>query len=90
MAQVVQIIGALIILGAFAASQLGELPTDSRLYLVLNVVGSAILAILAVVEGQIGFLLLEGVWALVSAWSLFVILGEEAEAAEEAGPPPEG
>jgi hypothetical protein len=90
MAQVIQIVGALIILGAFAASQLGELPTDSRLYLVLNVVGSAILAILAVVEGQIGFLLLEGVWALVSAWSLFVILGEEAEAAEEAGPPPEG
>ena len=92
MAQVIQIIGALVILGAFAASQLGELPTDSRLYLLLNVVGSAILAVLAVVEGQIGLLLLEGVWALVSAWSLFVLLGEEAEAAEEAeeaGPPPE-
>jgi hypothetical protein len=87
MAQVIQIIGALVILGAFAASQLGELPTDSRLYLALNVVGSAILAVLAVVEGQIGFILLEGVWAAVSAWSLFVILGEEAEAAEEAGPP---
>ena len=87
MAQVIQVIGALIILGAFAGSQLGEMPTDSRLYLVLNVVGSVILAILAVVEGQIGFLLLEGVWAVVSAWSLFVLLGEEAEAAEEAGPP---
>jgi hypothetical protein len=90
-AQVIQIIGALIILAAFAGSQLGELPTDSRSYLVLNVVGSVILTILAVVEGQIGFVLLEGVWALVSAWSLFVLLGEEAEAAEEAGsPPPEG
>jgi hypothetical protein len=89
MAQVIQIVGALIILSAFAASQLGELPTDSRLYLTLNVVGSVILAILAVVEGQIGFLLLEGVWAAVSAWSLFVILGEEAEAADDAGPPPE-
>ena len=86
-AQVIQIIGALIILGAFAGSQLGEMPTDSRRYLVLNVVGSVILAILAVVEGQIGFLLLEGVWAAVSAWSLFVLLGEEAEAAEEVGPP---
>ena len=87
MAQLIQIIGALIILGAFAGSQLGEMPTDSRRYLVLNVVGSVILAILAVVEGQIGFLLLEGVWAAVSAWSLFVLLGEEAEAAEEVGPP---
>jgi hypothetical protein len=89
-AQAIQIVGALIILGAFAASQLGELATDSRLYLALNVVGSVILAVLAVIEGQIGFILLEGVWALVSAWSLFVLLGEEAdaaEAAEELGPP---
>jgi len=78
MAQAIQIIGALIILGAFAASQLGEMQTDSRLYLLLNLVGSVILAILAVVEGQIGFILLEGVWAIVSGWSLFVILGEEA------------
>jgi hypothetical protein len=84
MAQVIQIIGALIILGAFAGSQLGGLPTDSRRYLTLNVVGSAILTVLAVIEGQIGFILLEGVWAIVSAWSLFVLLGEEAQAAEEA------
>lgn len=78
MAQAIQIVGALIILAAFAASQLGELETDSRLYLLLNLVGSTVLAILAVIEGQIGFILLEGVWALVSGWSLFVILGEEA------------
>ncbi len=78
MAQVIQIIGALIILSAFAASQLGELTTDSRLYLLLNLVGSIVLCILAVIEGQLGFILLEGVWAAVSGWSLFVILGEEA------------
>ena len=60
MAQAIQIVGALIILGAFAASQLGEMPTDSRLYLALNVVGSVVLAVLAVIEGQIGFILLEG------------------------------
>jgi hypothetical protein len=41
-----------------------------------------ILAILAVVEGQIGFILLEAVWAAVSGWSLFVILGEEADPPE--------
>jgi hypothetical protein len=79
MAQAIQIIGALIILGAFAANQLGELRTDSRLYLLLNLVGSIVLCILAVAEGQFGFILLEGVWAAVSGWSLFVILGEEAD-----------
>jgi hypothetical protein len=84
MAQAIQIIGALIILGAFAGSQLGEMPTDSRLYLLANLVGSAVLAVIAVIEGQIGFILLEGIWAIVSGWSLFVILGEEAG---DAGPP---
>jgi hypothetical protein len=87
MAQVIQIVGALVILGAFAATQLGQMPTDSRLYLLLNLVGAAVLAVIAVVEGQIGFILLEGIWAVVSAWSLFVILGEEAEAADDPGPP---
>jgi hypothetical protein len=87
MAQAIQIIGALIILGAFAGSQLGELPTDSRLYLALNLLGSVVLTVLAVIESQLGFILLEGVWALVSAWSLFVLLGEEAEAADGGGSP---
>ncbi len=58
MGQVIHIIGALIILCAFAASQLGELPTDSRLYLLLNLVGSVVLSILAITEAQLGFILL--------------------------------
>ena len=50
------------------------LDQNSRLYLVLNLLGSAILAVLAWYEEQLGFLLLEGVWALVSAWSLLQVL----------------
>jgi len=68
--QAVQIFGSLLILAAFAASQRRRLSPDSRAYLVLNLVGSAILAVLAAKERQLGFLLLESCWALVSAYSL--------------------
>ncbi len=70
MAQAVQIVGALLILLAYGAAQFGLLDQHSRAYLVLNLVGSAVLAVLAWHEEQWGFLLLEGVWALVSLWGL--------------------
>ncbi len=71
MEQLVQVIGALLILTAFAAAQFGRLDQRSVSYLVLNLIGSVILAVLAAVEEQLGFLLLESIWAIVSAWSLF-------------------
>lgn len=70
MDQVIQIVGALLILAAFTAVQLKRMRPESRLYLTLNLVGSAILAVLAVAAAQWGFVLLEGVWAIVSAWGL--------------------
>lgn len=70
MDQVVQIVGALLILAAFAAVQFERMRPDSRLYLALNLAGSAILAVLAVLGQQWGFVLLESVWAIVSAWGL--------------------
>lgn len=70
MEQLVQIIGAALILAAYAGAQAGRLDQRSISYLVLNLIGSATLAVLAAIEGQLGFLLLEGVWAIVSAWSL--------------------
>ena len=70
MDQIVQVVGALLILVAFAGAQFGKLDVEAKSYLWLNLVGSAILAWLAWHDRQWGFLLLEGVWAIVSAYSL--------------------
>lgn len=74
MDQVVQIVGALLILVAYAAAQLGGMDQHSRIYLGLNLVGSVILAGLAWHEQLWGFLLLETVWAIVSLWGLVQVL----------------
>ncbi len=74
MLQAVSVVGALAVLLAFAANQLGKVDLDNLPYQLANLVGSAILTVVAVVEVQLGFILLEGVWALVSLRSVVRIL----------------
>jgi len=70
MLQVISVLGALAILGAYAANLSGRVDSSSLSYSVANFLGSAVLTVIAVVDQQVGFILLEGTWALVSLWGI--------------------
>lgn len=70
LADVLQLIGAMAVLAAFIGVQLRRIRPESYVSLILNLSGSSLLAVLALQDRQWGFLLLEAVWAVVSAWGL--------------------
>ena len=74
MVVVLELAGAVSILAAFTLGQLRLLDQHSVVYLLLNLAGSAVLAVIAFVGERWGFLLLEGVWSIVSAASLVGVL----------------
>lgn len=75
MIQLVSVAGALLILIPFAGSQLGRLSPQSLAYQVMNLVGGASLTTVAVLEVQYGFMLLEGIWTIMSTVGLWKVLG---------------
>lgn len=70
MGQIVQVLGSLAILVPFVLVQARRMSTTDLGYVLANLVGSSVLAVDAALGAQWGFLLLEGVWALVSAGAL--------------------
>nr|WP_211255583.1 hypothetical protein [Actinocatenispora sera] len=67
--------GAVLVLAGFFASQIGAVDARSLAYLIVNALGSGVLAVLALLGHEWGFLLLEGVWCLVALASLLGVLG---------------
>jgi hypothetical protein len=68
--QIASFVGALLILVAYAGHQMKWMDPRKTAYNVLNAVGSAILAYIAFHPFQIGFVVLEVAWTLISAYAL--------------------
>jgi len=68
--QIASFVGALLILVAYAGHQMKWIDPRKTAYNVLNAVGSAILAYIAFHPFQIGFVVLEVAWTLISVYAL--------------------
>ena len=64
--QLIGVIGALLVLGAYFALQRGWLTLEQRVYHVMNFIGAGLLAWIAAMDRQVGLTLVEGAWALLS------------------------
>ncbi len=66
MEQLISVAGALLVLVAYAGQQMGVIDRTNPLYSWMNLIGSLVLTVIAFRGQQWGFMLLEGVWAIVS------------------------
>ena len=63
--------GALLILVAYTGHQMNWMDARKPGYNILNAIGSAILAYIAFRPFQLGFVVLEVSWAVISVYTLF-------------------
>jgi predicted small integral membrane protein len=64
--QLASILGAVFILAGYVALQRGRLSRESRAFNAMNLVGSLLLTYSAIRTWNVGFIILEGSWALLS------------------------
>ena len=69
--QIISLAGAIMILVAYAGNQRGWMDKAAPTYNLLNLVGSGLLAWIAIVDHRAGFIFLETVWAALSIPPLF-------------------
>lgn len=68
--QLASFAGALLILVAYIGHQMGWMNARKAAYNILNAAGSAVLAYIAFRPFQVGFVVLEVTWTLISAYAL--------------------
>jgi hypothetical protein len=67
---VVEFVGAVAILLPFALLQARRLTQHAIAYLLLNLLGGAVLTVVAVLQQQWGFVILQAAWCAVAVWGL--------------------
>lgn len=72
--QVIGLAGAFCCLIAYGGHQLKRLDTESITYNVLNALGAGMLFYVAFYPLQLGFIVMEGAWTLISLYALFKML----------------
>ena len=75
--QAVSLFGATLQLVAYALMQMGRLASASYPYQLANVVGSFLMTIVAVLNHEYGFILMEAVWFLTSAYGLLRLMRQQ-------------
>ncbi len=67
-------IGVSIILIAFFLNLINLISNKSLLYVLLNFIGAGIACYASVLLKYVPFIILEGMWALVSLWGIFQVI----------------
>ena len=72
--QTLSLVGAALLLIGFVGMQMRRMQNDSALFNALNLVGSGLLAWVAIYDRRAGFIILEVVWAVASLPPLYKAL----------------
>lgn len=73
-ADIVGALGVFLILFAYFLNIYKKVENTSKAYLLMNFVGAVLACISSILIGSVPFTILEGTWALISAFALFRLL----------------
>lgn len=63
-------VGVALIIGAYAALQMGKLQSDNRLYSLLNAIGASLVLLSLVFDFNFSAFIVEAFWVVISVYGL--------------------
>jgi multisubunit Na+/H+ antiporter MnhB subunit len=77
--QVISVLGALCVLTAYGAHQLGRMHSETYTYQFLNLLGGTLLVTAAWTTRQAGLILMEGAWTVISVYGVVKVMRSSRE-----------